>query len=219
VPLVNQIWFVIGKVEDKSQGFKALCINKEVGFDSQKGNIGYDVTSKQYCIGGKPIAIYWDADINSWKNSKYVPLGSFAVKHDNEVKFIVVQENVVNKDDASKNSLEIIGAWNSRDFGGNIIPVFSSLDPAGMPKAGDKITLLYKAGGKYIDGPEVTLSSLTITRSDLEAGEYCGAFHIVDVVGRRKWSYYKPFTIDAQQGVKSGKAATGYTPVSDNESL
>ncbi|MEI6057038.1 MAG: clostripain-related cysteine peptidase [Lentisphaerota bacterium] len=214
VPLVNQIWFVIGKLEgdDADKNFKTLCIDKEIGFDPETGNIGAEVSGKQYCLGGKPIAIYWDGDVNRWKNPKYIPMGSFAVKHKGDVKFIVLQEK-------SKDSAEIIGAWNSKEFNGNVIPATGSLDSENIPKIGDKITILYKACGKYADGPEVVLNSYNITKSNIESGEYCGAFYIEDVIGRKIWSYRKSFTLSSSAGIKASKNKNVDEEMTDNQSL
>ncbi|MEI6054498.1 MAG: clostripain-related cysteine peptidase [Lentisphaerota bacterium] len=212
--LVNQIFFVIGKLEGDNNNFKALSIDKDISLN-EGGSISAVVTGKQYCVDGEPIPIYWEGDILRPKKPGDSPLGFFAIKHKDEIKFLAVKE-LVNTKDSSKNTAQIIGMWNSKDYNGNIVPSISSLnDP---PTKGEKITILYKILGKYVDGSEVTLGNYNLSKSSLESGEYVGAFYIEDIIGRKMWSYRKAFKIDNNIEIKDSKKQTSDV-MSDNQAL
>ncbi|HBM16982.1 MAG TPA: hypothetical protein DD381_11650 [Lentisphaeria bacterium] len=210
IELVNQIYFLIGKFEGKGKNryFVPLSIDPDIDFDLESGDITLAVTGKQYCIGGEPVPIYWDNDVNKGKNNgtnfDYKPLGYFAVKYKGNTVFLVVKENS-NEKDPTKSNAQIIGIWDSKEDNGKVIPHLSWLGTP--PKRGDKINLLYNMGGKYMPGPEVTLDSLTISKSCLPNGEYSGIFYLEDVVGRKVWSAYKSFNIKSSLEIKDSQSA------------
>ncbi|MEI6055106.1 MAG: clostripain-related cysteine peptidase [Lentisphaerota bacterium] len=211
--LVNQIFFVIGKLEGSGSDkvFKTLCIDKNVDNDFSK--ISVKVTGQQYCIGGKPVAIYWDGNVERWKNPKYIPLGSFPVKHKEAIKFLVVKET-------KPNVVTIVDVFNSEEFNGTVVPAgYDAGDPTNLPKIGENITILYKVKGEYVDGPEVKLDSYEIKKSSLEKGKYCGAYFIEDVIGRKTWSFYKIFNIESSTKIKSSSAADYNAPMPESQSL
>jgi hypothetical protein len=212
--LVNQIFFVIGKLEGKEKRFKALSIDKDVSFD--ESGISVAVTGKQYCIKENPVPIYWEGDIIRPKKPGESPLGFFAIKYEDEIRFLAVKE-VVDSKDATKNIAQIIGMWSSKDYNGNVIPSLSWLEKP--PKKGASITLLYKVFGKYVDGPDVTLDNYSITKANLESEEYVGGFYIEDVIGRGMWSNYKTFSIDGSLVVKSSTAENSEASMPEDETL
>lgn len=224
--LVNQIFFVIGKLEGSGSNkvFKTLCIDKDVNNDLSKLSIKF--TGNQYCIGGKPIAIYWDGNVERWKNPKYIPIGSFAVKHKGKMKFLVVTET-------KPNVVKIIDT-----FDGDYSPSGKVIMPNGFDvgnpdnlaeiKKDPTITILYKVDGNYVDGPEVKLKIsksedgveyFEISKSILEDGEYCGAFYIEDVIGRGTWSFQKIFNIKSSKEIKTSDAQDSNIPMPANQSL
>ena len=212
--LVNQIFFVIGKSEAKSTEFKSSIVDKDVSID-EEGNIAANISKNQYCIDEKPIPIYWEGNMLRPLKKGESPLGSFAVKHEGEVKFLLVKESINNKD-SSKNIAEIAGMWSSKDYNGNIIPSLGSLGKP--PKKGDKITILYKVPDKYVDGPEVKLDSYVIAKSAIEDGTYSGAFFIEDVIGRKMWSNFQNFKVD-ETGIKAIRTDGNSISMSDSQKL
>ena len=212
VPLVSQVWFVIGKLvgsgDDKK--FQTLSIDKEVNFDKENGDISIEVTGKQYCIDEEPIPIYWDGDVNSRKGKEYLPIGYFAVKFNDATKFFVVKEN---KD---KDACDIIGVWDTKDYNGKVIPVLSWLEQKDLPKTDSKIIIQYKVRGKYVDGPEVSLKNYVIKKANLENGKYYGAFYIQDVIGRKVWSFRKNFKLDNSK-IDSSNEETDDENMSDSD--